>query len=207
METIIGRIHRLKTYVTHHLSGALLSVAVIFFLGGIVVYLTFCENEAQVMALMERMVQIFPKMNTNVFVSLSYSSTLIRNIEWIGLLILIGCIPFVYLSGILLAGCSAMIGIAAAYYHISDVALRVFITSFLPHGMLQIPCILVASALGVRLCRQITKKILGQNATWYWQREILYMIKVFVYILLPLILLATFIEISITPYIIRYIGW
>lgn len=207
MENIKGRIRRLRYYLTHHLSGALLSAAVIFFLGGIVVYLTFCENEAQVMVLMERMVQIFPEKNTNVFTSISYATSLIRNMEWIAALILIGCIPFAYLSAILLTLCSAMLAIAAAYYHASDVALRVFFTSFLPHGVIQVPCMLLAAALGIRLCRQLTKKLLGQNSTWYWQREVLYMLKVYIYILIPWIMISTYLETSITPYIIRHFGW
>lgn len=207
MKNMIGRIQRLYQYVTHHLSSALLTVSVLFFLGCIVMYLTFRENEAQVMLLMERMVYLFPEKSATVFTTISFSTAFVRNIELVGLLVLLGCIPFVFGSALILLGCSAMIGIAGAYYHAGDVALRVFLTSLLPHGIVQIPCLLVAGALGVRLCTQITKKVLGRNSTWYWQKEILYIIKVFLWILVPLVLLSSFLETSLTPFILRHFGW
>lgn len=68
-----------------------------------------------------------------------------------------------------------------------------------PHGILEVPAMIICNALGFKLAFTAIKSIFGQNSL---RKEIKTSLKIYVNISLPMLLAAAFIEIYITPRIV-----
>jgi len=77
--------------------------------------------------------------------------------------------------------------------------LAVFI---LPHGILEMPAIIIATAMALKLGACIISPSPNMNVSQAWLRALADWLRVFVFIVLPLLLLAAFIEVHITPKIV-----
>lgn len=198
------KLKKLQSYLIMHLSGMFLVACVLFGLSCFVIYMTFRDSEGQLAVFMEQIYHIFPTKNIDTVSTLDFSSIFTNNIKLALMMVLAGSIPFLFIDGFLIVANASMLGVSAAYYHLSGIALRVFLTGMLPHGIFQIPAFLISAALGLRLCKQLSKKILGRNTNWYWQRDLKYMAIVFVCMVLPLLICASLAQAHLTPYILHH---
>lgn len=109
----------------------------------------------------------------------------------------LGLIPFLYLPGFSI-GVNALV-IGAVYVFISSsLSVFTYILVLLPHGIFEIPAFLLAASSGLYLCREISRKILGRPHLDL--RGLIYrQAQVFIFIVLPLLVLAAFIESYISP--------
>ena len=203
MVLVREKLQKLKSYMTMHISGMFLTACVLFGLSAFVVYMTFRDSEGQLGVFMEFIYRLSPSKNIDFVVGLNMATVFFNNIKLAVMLFLVGIVPFLFIDGFMIIVNASMLGVSAAYYHLSGIALRVFFTGMVSHGIFQIPAFLLCSALGLRLCKQISKKLLGQNKHWYWQRELKFMLVILVCIVLPLLLCAAFAQVYVTPYIIQ----
>lgn len=100
------------------------------------------------------------------------------------------------------AGNGFIIGLAG-YYTLQKSSLTFFIMSILPHGLIELPMVLLSTAIGIGVGFETLKKLLGRKSAV--KRKLVKGLKLYAFVILPLLLLAAFIEIFITPSILMAI--
>lgn len=203
MEVLRDEIGTLQRYVIDHLASVLLIVIVIIGIAGAVMYLTFSDSEAQLIVFMNQIQELSAENGFYGMKVQGFWEAFFNNLKYVSLITISGTIPFLFAPGIMIVGYATLIAISAAYYHVMGITLHVFLLDLLAKGMFSIPLYMIASTLGIRLCMQITKKVLGKNQAWHCKKELLLMGKVIVYIVVPLCALVAVLEVYVSPMIIR----
>ena len=140
--------------------------------------------------------------------TLSYLGVLKNNVFACAMCIGMGLVPFIFLPGFaILTNCmiiGALLGFGAASGVQSPLQAIVF--GLLPHGIFELPGFFLSMAMGLYLCRTLTKKLLGRAR----EEKILSMLngiaKTFVLVVIPLLIVAAVVESSITPMIMKAAG-
>ncbi len=113
-----------------------------------------------------------------------------------------GLIPFVYLPAVSLFSNSFLIGVMAAWYHASGVSLLVFAAGILPHGIFELPSLLLSIACGIYLCRNMSRTITGKQGKRPFVELLCDLLRVLLLLVAPMTVAAAFIECYITPLVI-----
>ncbi len=74
------------------------------------------------------------------------------------------------------------------------------LAAFLPHGMLEMPSVLISSSIGMRLGYQTVKSLMGEGGL---KHELRNGLKFFGKWLVPIFLVAAVVEVFITPIVVR----
>lgn len=77
-----------------------------------------------------------------------------------------------------------------------------FIAAILPHGLFEIPAVIIAAAGAARLGAIVTRPPQGQGVWEAWVRALADTVKVFIGVVVPLLLLAAYVEVYITPRVV-----
>jgi stage II sporulation protein M len=77
----------------------------------------------------------------------------------------------------------------------------IFFKAILPHGLIEIPLLIVASAIGLKIGQAAFRKVFQKQGQI--KPELSLALKFFLKILLPLLALAAFIEIFLTPLLLK----
>ncbi len=111
---------------------------------------------------------------------------------------LTGIIPFIFLPliGIFVNG--AIIGALFKLFYSNGInVVALFIRGILPHGIFEIPALVISAAMGVKLCLTVIKKIKRKDVSVV---ETLKELGVkFITIVVPLLIVAAFVEAYVTP--------
>ena len=91
-----------------------------------------------------------------------------------------------------------------AYSLGSKAGLDFVVAGLLPHGIIEIPTILLAMSIGMSLGYTLLNKLRGQGEL---RREARYAFGLFIFRVLPLLVLAAVIEVTITPIILTFLGY
>lgn len=111
-----------------------------------------------------------------------------------------GCIPFLYLTALPIGLNAAVLGAMAAYYQVNGQSLLLLAVGIVPHGIFEIPALLIAFACGLYLCRELTRRILGrQEAFPPLSNVFLSIVRVYLTLVIPLLIIAALVEAYITP--------
>jgi uncharacterized membrane protein SpoIIM required for sporulation len=79
----------------------------------------------------------------------------------------------------------------------------VFLGTFvLPHGVVELPAAILATAMALRLGASLVSPPPGMTVSQGWLRALADFIKVFVFVVLPLLVLAALLEVHVTPRIV-----
>ena len=112
-----------------------------------------------------------------------------------------GLVPFIFLpvSGIIVNAFSI-----GAILYISSIggtvsAADLVLYGILPHGIIEIPAFLLAISMGIYICLFICGKIIGKNKEQRFQDVFLECIRAYIYVVIPMLILAALIEAFITP--------
>ena len=113
-----------------------------------------------------------------------------------------GLIPFIPLPAMALGVNAMVIGVTAAWYFTEGYSMLGFLASVLPHGLLEFPALILAFAVGLFACGQITRRLFrkDENALHLWDCLVL-MSRMLLLVLIPLLAAAAMIEAYITPVI------
>jgi len=76
-----------------------------------------------------------------------------------------------------------------------------FLSGILPHGIIEIPCFLITSAIGLKIGKTLIKKILGKGGSL--KEELTSGLNVFLRIILVFLFLAAIIEVLISSELLR----
>lgn len=109
-----------------------------------------------------------------------------------------GFIPFIFLPALSLGTNSILLGAFAAYYVHEGQSLLLYLAGILPHGIFELPAIVLAVAMGIYLCKKINTFI-KENPKGVMVPLMTDLACVFVLRLLPLLITASVVEAYITP--------
>ena len=112
-----------------------------------------------------------------------------------------GGIPFLFLPGWNLLLNGGIIGVVLTSGQVFGGAspIRLFVTGILPHGIFEIPALILAGAVGLRLCHILCRQILGRSAQTNPLDELKRIPGVFCFYVIPLLILAAVVESYLTP--------
>lgn len=127
-----------------------------------------------------------------------------NNAQACAIAMLLGLVPFLYLTALPLGINSMLLGVLAAYYVTSGLPLMGYFAALLPHGIFELPALVLSFSMGLFCCSQVTRRIRkDETALRVW--DCLYqMSRVFVLLLVPLLLAAALMESYVTPLIASY---
>ena len=86
---------------------------------------------------------------------------------------------------------------------VSSLGIGTFLAALVPHSLVEVPAILIATAAAVRLGAVITRPPDGEGVWDAWVRALADTIKLGVGLVLPLLVVAAIIEVYITPRIVQ----
>lgn len=115
--------------------------------------------------------------------------------------VLYGFIPFIFLPALSLGLNSLLLGMFAAYYIHHDLSVVQYFAGILPHGIFELPAIIIAIALGLYLCRQITD-FLRHKTKGIVLPAIGNVSRTLLFVVAPLLAVASLIEAYVTPMIL-----
>jgi len=125
-----------------------------------------------------------------------------NNVRSLLLASVLGLFSFGSLALILLFAPVAIVGVLAGEMSALGSDPLTFFTAFiLPHGIFELPAAIIATAFALRLGASIIAPPPGVTAGENLLRALADLIKIFLFVVLPLLLIAAFVEANITPQI------
>ena len=115
---------------------------------------------------------------------------------------LTGAIPFLFLPMIILASNAYVIGLGGAMFSLAGLSLPLFFVSILPHGIFEIPAMLLSFSCGIHLCLSLIKLIAKTFRREPMGETLSNLLRVMLLVVAPLTIIAAFVETYITPVII-----
>lgn len=123
----------------------------------------------------------------------------LNNVIASGISSLLGVIPFIFLPMFSLASNAIIIGLIGAVYQINGIGWFAFLVGVLPHGVIEIPALILGVTLGVHLCFKLSKTILRKSLKGELKQATIGCLRIFILWLVPLFFIASFIEAFMTP--------
>lgn len=126
-----------------------------------------------------------------------------NNMKAAVLSVVMGIIPFLFVPSYTVVVNAAILG---GFYHyfiaLPRMSAGIYFASIMPHGIIEIPGFLLGVTLGIYLCIELSKKILKKPSKDF--PEVLKdLASVIVFIILPMLVVAAFIEAFVTPIIMN----
>ena len=167
-------------------------------------YVVFALNPSLTNELMKTVTEIFTQSGViSESGGISFFGILLNN--WFAMLfsVLYGFLPFVFLPVLSIITNAVLLGAMAAYYTISGLPLTLFFAGILPHGIFEIPALLLAVSMGVALCRNIIRLITRSARAVPMVEFLTGLLQTMLLLIFPLILLAAAVESFITPALLQ----
>ena len=118
--------------------------------------------------------------------------------------VITGSFPFMFFPIFSLLMNGVLVGVTLGF--VKAVAGKSIIKSFfcgiLPHGIFEIPALIISMAMGIYLCFFISSKIIGKNKYKFSELLKNYII-ILCIVIFPLVVIAGFVEAYITPILIN----
>lgn len=135
--------------------------------------------------------------------ALTVQGILGNNIRSLALAAILGTFSFGSLAIILLMAPVAIIAYAAFQVAWAGYDPLTFLLTFvMPHGVLEMPAAIIATALAVRLGATLTAPPRGMTVGEGWMQALADFVKLFLAVVVPLLALAAAVETSLTPAIV-----
>lgn len=118
--------------------------------------------------------------------------------------IFFGFIPFIFITLFTLGVNGFLIGVVLGIGKAASGTslLKTFILGILPHGIFEIPALIISMSMGIYLCLNLSMKIFGRGKEKILKILLEY-IRLFVSVILPFLLFAGIIEAYITPMLLK----
>lgn len=112
-----------------------------------------------------------------------------------------GFIPFLFLPVLSLLMNGMLLGLLAAIFAAGDASLLVYLAGILPHGIFEIPALILSIACGVYLCRNMCRMVVSSPDREPLPELLEKLLRVIVLAVAPLTMAAAFVECYVTPVI------
>lgn len=135
--------------------------------------------------------------------SLTTGSVLTHNARSLLAAGLLAILSFGSLAIVLLMAPVAMLGFITVQVAMAGHNPLLFVGAFIvPHGIVEMPAAIIATAMAVRLGISIVSPPEGMTVGQSWLQALAHFVKLFVLLVLPLLALAAFIEVNVTPQVV-----
>ena len=112
---------------------------------------------------------------------------------------LYGFVPFLFLPLLSIAVNGLLMGLLAAWYYSNGISLGLYLAGILPHGIFELPALLLSAACGVCLCRNMCRLVVSSPKRTPMVELLCDLLRVMLLIVLPMTVAAAFIEAYVTP--------
>lgn len=128
--------------------------------------------------------------------TLSFGGIFLNNLQAGFLISILGIIPFIFLPVFYVVLNSSLVGalLAIVGNFTEESVLMILVKYILPHGIFEIPALIIEGAMGIKLCAFLCRKIFGKAKEESFLVHIKGFVGIFVYYIIPLLLVAAFIE-------------
>ena len=111
-----------------------------------------------------------------------------------------GLIPFIQLPALALGVNALVIGVLAAWYVAEGYSFAAFLAALVPHGLLELPALVIAFSVGLYVCGHVTRRLFrrDESALHIWDCLVL-MSRTLLLVLFPLLAAAAVVEAYVTP--------
>ena len=190
-------------HVKNHFKTGFLVMLLVFFLSSIF----FLLNSDIAMKVIEKFME---SVGDNIVLDgkVSAFGLIKNNITACLVMILLGLIPYLFLPYFSLIINGAVIGAALGMIvaKMGMTGYLAFILSVVPHGIFEIPAIVLSFALGVSVCKYLMDKM-NKKPTTTGKTFFINLSKMFFFVVIPLLLVAGFVEAYFTPIIASIVMW
>lgn len=140
---------------------------------------------------------------TGFLPELSVWGIFIHNVKSLLAAALLAILSFGSLAIVMLMAPVAVIAFAAAQMAVAGYNPLLFAAVFvLPHGIVELPAAILATAAALRLGMAIIAPPQNKSVSQHWLQSLAFFIKLFVLVVLPLLAIAAYIEVHITPEVV-----
>ena len=115
-----------------------------------------------------------------------------------------GFLPFVFLPVLSLVSNGLLIGVMGALYQSNGMSILVFLAGILPHGIFELPALILSIACGVYLCSNMGRLILGNAKRLHTVPLLCDLLRVMLLLVAPMTVVASVIEVYLTPVILAW---
>lgn len=134
--------------------------------------------------------------------TISAGNILFNNLHASALSMLYGIIPFLYLPALPIGLNASIIGAVTTSYMSSSRSLLIFAAGLIPHGIFEIPALLIAFSCGLYLCHEMTQRVRKSSSKETrvpFKELFLSLLRIYLTVIAPLLIIASLIEAYITP--------
>lgn len=121
--------------------------------------------------------------------------------NWSAMLLAVvyGFVPFLFLPAISIVSNGLLIGLLAAWYHGNGISMWLYLAGILPHGIFELPALVIAAACGVCLCRNMSRIVTSSPRRVPMVELLSNLLRVLLFLVMPMTVLAAFLEAYVTP--------
>lgn len=131
--------------------------------------------------------------------TLSAVGIFLNNVEACAFTMVYGLLPFIQLPALALGVNAILLGVLAAWYVAEDYSILLYLAALVPHGILELPALILAFAMGLYVCGQLTRRCRRQeNALHVWDCLVL-ISRMLLLVHIPLLAAAALTEAYVTP--------
>ena len=137
--------------------------------------------------------------------TLSAMALFANNLRACSITMVYGLLPYVQLPALAMGANAMVIGFLAAYCITAGSSPLVFLLGILPHGLFELPALVLAFAMGLYVCGQMTRRCRhDETAVPLWDCVTL-MSWLLLLVLIPLLAVAAAIEAYVTPLLLSLV--
>ena len=131
----------------------------------------------------------------------SLSATLLfaSNLNACIFMMLYGLVPFIRLPALTLGLNAMMLGALASWYSAQGFSLLVYLAFLFPHGIFELPAMALSLAVGLYVCKQVTRRFRGDAEALPLGGCCLLISRTVLLAVTPLLVVAAFLEAYVTP--------
>ena len=113
-----------------------------------------------------------------------------------------GFIPFIYLPALSIGINSLLLGLFAGVYVNNGISLLAYFAGIVPHGIFELPALILALSSGIYLCRKVTDYV-RHNEKGVMGPLMKDLLRLFVMHIIPLLVAAAVMEAYVTPQLLK----
>ena len=121
--------------------------------------------------------------------------------NWSAMLLAVvyGFVPFLFLPAISIVSNGLLIGLLAAWYHSNGISMGLYLAGILPHGIFELPALVIAATCGVCLCRNMSRIVTSSPRRVPMVELLSNLLRVLLFLVMPMTVVAAFLEAYVTP--------
>ncbi|MEG0330379.1 MAG: stage II sporulation protein M [Longicatena sp.] len=200
------KLHQQEAYIFYKekIRSIFFVTSLLFVLALLIVELVLSTNPGLATRLLIELRNVFnAKQIVNVYGNISAFSLIGNNLVATFSSLVLGIIPFVFIPAFTAILNGGVIGVLFGSISITTTSIPFLLAGLLPHGIFEIPAMILSVSLGIYICKETTLFILGKQKHFKLKSLAFNILRIYGFIIVPLLIIAGLIEAYITPVILN----